>query len=247
MKWTQKLSVSGVLALTVAWAAAAMASGDRYPSENGEIVVVPIKESSFVLQVPGLVIYNDPAGGKRLFEGQPPADLVLICHEHEDHFDIGTLEVVMGVNTRLVVNPATLQLLPNELKARAVALANGESTRIGSVEIEAIPAYHLSPAYTKYHPQGRDNGYLLSVDGRRIYISGDADAIPEMRALQAIDIAFLSISRWTLTAEQGASAVASFKPTVVYPYHYQSRRERDDFASRVQAGGGSSRVVLRDW
>ena len=244
-----QIGLACLSALSVAGLASAQAveAGDRYSADGGEIVVVPIKEASFVLKVPGLVIYNDPAGGKALFEGQPAPGLVLICHEHIDHFDLDTLKEIVGTDTWLVVNPATMQMLPPDLRSKATALANGETMTVGPVQIEAMPAYHLVPAYTQYHPRGRDNGYLLTVAGRRIYVSGDTDATPEVRALEDIHIAFLAISRWTLTPERGVSAVASFRPDFAYPYHYESVRERDAFAAGVQAAGGGTTVVVRDW
>ncbi|MCJ8141731.1 MBL fold metallo-hydrolase [Ancylobacter sp. A5.8] len=244
-----QIGLACLSALSLAGLASAQAEevGDRYGADGGEIVVVPIREASFALKVPGLVIYNDPAGGRELFEGQPEPGLILICHEHIDHFDLDTLKKVVGADTRLVVNPATMQMLPPDLRSKATALANGETIKVGPVQIEAIPAYHLVPAYTHYHPRGRDNGYLLTVAGRRIYISGDTDATPELRGLKDIDIAFLAISRWTLTPEQGASAVASFGPAFAYPYHYENVQERDAFAARVQAAGGRTKVVVRDW
>lgn len=227
--------------------ARAQETGDRYKTDNGEIVIVPIGDASFVLKVPGLVIYNDPAGGRALFEGQPTPGLVLMCHEHIDHFDPATLQEVIGPDTRLVANPATIQKLPANLKAQAIALANGDIATVGPVHIEAIPAYHLVPEYMHYHPRGRDNGYVLTVDGHRIYISGDTDATPEVRALKNIHIAFMSISPWTLTPERGVSAVASFNPDFAYPYHYQSVSDRDAFAEGVQDAGGRTTVVVRNW
>ena len=227
--------------------ARAQGEADRYSSDSGEIVVVPVKEASLVLQVPGLVIYSDPAGGKRLFENQPAPGLVLICHEHVDHLDISTLGDIVTADTRLVANRASAQKLPEELRAKTIVLANGGTTTVGPVHVEAIPAYHTVPGYTQYHPKGRDNGYVLTVDGRRIYISGDTDATPEVHALRDIDIAFLAISRWTLTPERGASVVASVQPDFAYPYHYEAVTDRDAFASAVRSAGGRTQVVVSDW
>jgi L-ascorbate metabolism protein UlaG (beta-lactamase superfamily) len=246
-----QVGLAGLASLSVAGLATPMVraqeNGDRYNTDNGEIVVVPIRDASFTLQVPGMVIYNDPADGAALYESQPAPDLVLMCHEHIDHFDPATLVQVINTETRLVANPATIEKLPTELKTRAIALANGDITTVGTVHIEAIPAYHLVPEYMRYHPRGRDNGYVLTVDGRRIYISGDSDATPEVRALKDIHIAFMSISPWTFTPERGASAVASFNPDFVYPYHYQSVGDRDAFAKGVQAASGLTKVVVRNW
>ena len=165
------------------FAARAQGKGDSYKTQSGEILVSPVSHASFVMSVPGLVIYNDPVGGKALYEGQPAAGLVLITHEHQDHFDPETLAALVGADTKLLVNPAVLEKLPADLKAKASAIGNGENTTVGSVAIEAIPAYNTTEDRKKYHPQGRDNGYVLTIDGSRVYIAGDTEDIPEMRAL----------------------------------------------------------------
>jgi len=248
-----KRAVMRTCLLWLAFAAPAALAGsgagraDRYPADGGEIVVTPIAQASFVLEVPGMVIYNDPVGGKAAYAGLAAPGLVLVCHEHEDHLDVETLRAVVGPGTTLVVNPASLEKLPAALKARAKTLRNGETLQVGAVRIEALPAYHTAPAYTAYHPRGRDNGYLLSTSGRRIYISGDTDTTTEVRALKDIDIAFLAISRWTMSAPRGVEAVKAVAPRVAYPYHYESVRERDAFAEGVRAAGSPTRVVLRDW
>jgi len=228
-------------------AALAAERADRYPADGGEIVVTPVTQASFVLEVPGMVIYNDPVGGKAAYAGLAAPGLVLVCHEHQDHLDVETLRAVVGPGTTLVVNPASLERLPAALKARAKILRNGETLQVGTVRIEALPAYHTVPAYSVYHPRGRDNGYLLSTAGRRIYISGDTDTTAEVRALRDIDIAFLAISRWTMSAARGVEAVKAIAPRVAYPYHVESVRERDAFAEGVRAAGSPTRVVLRDW
>ena len=163
--------------------ARAQGKGDSYKTESGEILVSPVSHASFVMSVPGLVIYNDPVGGKALYEGQPAAGLVLITHEHQDHFEPDTLAAIVGADTKLVVNPSVMEKLPADLKAKATAIGNGENTTVGSVTIEAIPAYNTTEDRKKYHPQGRDNGYVLTIDGSRVYIAGDTEDIPEMRAL----------------------------------------------------------------
>jgi L-ascorbate metabolism protein UlaG (beta-lactamase superfamily) len=101
-----------------------------------------------------------------------------------------------------------------------VALRNGESHTVGSVKIEALPAYNTSRGRDRFHPKGRDNGYLLTIDGKRIYIAGDTEDTPEMKALKNIDLAFLPMNQpYTMTPEQVARAVRAFKPRVLYPYH----------------------------
>ena len=142
----------------------------------------PVQHASLVLTVPGMVIYADPVGGAALYEGLPRPNLVLITHEHGDHFDPATLAALVAADTKLVTNPAVHDKLPDDLKARVTPLANGETTTVGEVEIEAIPAYNMTEDRTKYHPKGRDNGYVLTLGGGRVYIAGDTEDTPEMRA-----------------------------------------------------------------
>lgn len=87
--------------------------------------------------------------------------------------------------------------------------------------MEAVPAYNTTADRQKFHPKGRDNGYVLSIDGLRIYIAGDTEDIPEMEHLKDIDIAFLPCNQpYTMTPEQLAHAANMIRPQVVYPYHF---------------------------
>jgi L-ascorbate metabolism protein UlaG (beta-lactamase superfamily) len=221
--------------------------GDRYDAEGGEIVVFPISHASFAMTVPGMVIYNDPVGGARAYEGLPAPDLILVTHEHGDHYDANRLAALAGDSTKLVVNPAVFGLLPDALKTKATSIGNGESTSVGDVRIDAIPAYNTTDGRRQYHPQGRDNGYVLTVAGRRIYIAGDTEDIPEMRALTGIHIAFLPMNLpYTMDIDQAASAVAEFKPDYVYPYHYAGSNLKA-FEAKVAEAGVGTRVVLGKW
>ena len=175
---TLELGVAGLagLGLTTVMPYAALAEmkeGDSYATDGGKITIHPVSHASFVMTVPGMVIYNDPVGGAAAYEGHPAPDLILITHEHGDHYDADTLAALAGENTKLVTNPAVYGMLPEALKARATSIGNGESTTVGDVAIDAVPAYNTTEDRLKYHPEGRDNGYVLTVDGRLVYISGD--------------------------------------------------------------------------
>jgi L-ascorbate metabolism protein UlaG (beta-lactamase superfamily) len=240
--------LAGLGATTIVpFRARAQVAGDSYDTDGGKITISPVSHASFVMTVPGLVIYNDPVGGAGLYQAHPAPDLILITHEHGDHYDAETLSAIAGERTRLITNPAVFGKLPEALKGKATAIGNGESTDAGSIGIEAIPAYNTTEDRLKYHPQGRDNGYLLAIDGRRVYIAGDTEDIPEMRALTSIDIAFVPMNLpFTMDVDQASSAVSEFAPRFVYPYHYKGS-DPEDFAAKVAADNDAIKVVQGPW
>lgn len=246
---TLKLGLAGIGAMTIMpFAARAQDSGgDLYETDSGEITIHPISHASFVMTVPGMVIYNDPVGGAAAYEGRPAPDLILITHEHGDHYHPETLAALAGEETRLITNPAVFDMLPDDLKARATAIGNGENATVGDIGIEAIPAYNTTPDRLQYHPEGRDNGYILSIDGRRVYIAGDTEDIPEMRALEDIYIAFVPMNLpFTMDVDQAASAVAEFAPAYVYPYHYKGS-DPEAFAAKMAEAEVETDVVMGPW
>lgn len=248
---TLQLGIAGLAGLgattIMPFTARAQGAGDRYELDGAEVVIHPIAHASFVMTVPGLVIYADPVGGAALYEGHPAPGLILITHEHGDHFEPETLATIAADDTRLVVNPAVLEKLPEDLKAKAVAIGNGEDTTVGDLAIAAIPAYNLTEERKQYHPQGRDNGYVLTLGGGRVYIAGDTEDIPEMRALTGIDIAFVPMNLpYTMDVDQASSAVAAFKPAVVYPYHYRDS-DPQAFEEKVKAAAPEVKVVQGSW
>lgn len=225
----------------------AQPAGHSYATDNGEIEVHPVSHASLVMNVPGMVIYVDPVGGAAAYEGLDPPDLVLITHEHGDHYEAETLTAIVGDGTRLVTNPAVFEMLPEELKTKAEALDNGESTTVGDLTIDAIPAYNTTESRLQYHPEGRDNGYVLGIDGRRVYIAGDTEDIPEMRSLEDIDIAFVPMNLpYTMDEAQAASGVGAFAPAHVYPYHYRGS-DLDKFESLLAEEGVETEVVRGEW
>ncbi len=242
------MGAGAVTILPYAARAAAHAS-DTFSTEAGDITVHPVEHASFVLETPQGVIYCDPVGDASLFEGLPDPDMILITHEHGDHYNAETLAALMGEGTQLLTNPAVFDMLPEDLKAEATSIGNGESTEIGGLTIDAIPAYNITEGRQDFHPEGRDNGYILNFEGFRVYISGDTEDTPEMRALQDIDLAFLCMNLpFTMDVQAAASAVADFQPTYVYPYHFRGRdggtQDPEEFASMVS---DAVEVKMGDW
>lgn len=241
-------TVTAIGASTVLpYAALAQSGGSNtFETDAGAVTIHPISHASFVMETPGRVIYNDPVGDASAYSRFPTPDLVLVTHEHGDHYSPETLQAIAGENTQLLVNPAVYDMLPEDLRARATQIANGEGTSMGDMAIEAIPAYNITEDRLQYHPEGRDNGYVLGIDGRRVYVAGDTEDIDEMRALEGIDVAFLPMNLpYTMTPSEAATCVAAFKPKIVYPFHYRGQNPRE-FAKAL-AGTPGIEVRLRDW
>jgi L-ascorbate metabolism protein UlaG (beta-lactamase superfamily) len=222
---------------------------DVFETTTGEVTVHPVAHASIVLETPAGVIYVDPVGDAGLYADMPAPNFILVTHEHGDHYNADTLAAIATEDTALISNPAVFDKLPADLKARTTAMANGESARAGEIGIAAIPAHNTSEGRMNFHPVGRDNGYVVSVDGLRIYISGDTEDIPEMRALENIDVAFVCMNLpFTMDIDAAASAVAEFAPTYVYPYHYRGRdggtQDPEAFADLLE---GAVNVKFGDW
>ncbi|WP_106744488.1 MBL fold metallo-hydrolase [Yoonia maritima] len=224
-------------------------SADSFDTVNGAVTIHPIAHASFVMETPAGVVYVDPVGDAVLYEDMPAADFILITHEHGDHYNAETLAALATEQTAMIANPAVYDMLPENLQAQTTAIANGESARAGEIGVEAIPAYNITEDRLNFHPQGRDNGYVVSVDGLRVYISGDTEDIPEMRALENIDVAFVCMNLpFTMDLNAAASAVAEFAPTYVYPYHYRGRdggtQDPEEFAQVLE---GETEVKMGGW
>tara|TARA_R110002124_G_scaffold286588_1_gene467934 strand:+ start:592 stop:1365 length:774 start_codon:yes stop_codon:yes gene_type:complete len=242
-------AAAGAITLLPFAAHAAAHTGDTFDTDAGPITVHPVAHASFVMETPKGTIYVDPVGDVAQYKDFPDADLVLITHEHGDHYNADTLAAVVGENTQMITNPAVYDMLPEALKAKASAVGNGETAQFDDLRIEAIPAYNTTQERKDFHPVGRDNGYVLNFEGFRVYVSGDTEDTPEMRGLINIDVAFVCMNLpFTMDANAAASAVSEFAPTYVYPYHYRGRdggtQDPEAFAKRV---GTDVEVKMGDW
>ena len=226
--------------------AQAMLSGDRIATDNGDLIVQPISHATFAMGWDGKTIYVDPVGGAEAFQALPGPDLILITDIHGDHLNVETLEAVVDENTVIVAPAAVVEQLPGTLGSKARTLDNGSEMSLLDLSVLAIPMYNLTADRLQYHDSGRGNGYVVTVGGTRVYISGDTEDIPEMRALESIDVAFICFNLpYTMTEQQAASAVLEFAPDIVYPYHYQGS-DVDAFAALV-AENGDIEVRIGGW
>lgn len=244
MQMTRRISLQ--LALTgMAMGALPRALAAAAPAAS--VTIRPIEHASFYLELPDRVIAVDPVGNAAQYVGLPQPDLILVTHEHGDHFDPDRLQALLGPKTRIISNPAAMAKMPAALQARTTAMANGETADLDGVMITVVPAYNITPDRLQYHPKGRDNGYVLTINGARFYIAGDTEATDEMRALKDIHAAFIPMNLpYTMTADQAAEGVAAFAPALVYPYHHRGT-DPAVFAAKLKELGSDTEVIIADW
>ncbi|MBR1378943.1 MAG: MBL fold metallo-hydrolase [Bacteroidaceae bacterium] len=169
----------------------------------------------------GTEIEVDPVGkmGDRVtdYSSMPKADYIFVTHEHGDHFDKDAIAALTAAGTRLITNHRCADML-----GYGTAMSNGEQTTLpDGIKVEAVPAYNITEGHTQFHPKGRDNGFILTIDGLRIYIAGDTEDIPEMDNVKNIDVAFLPCNQpYTMTTDQLVKAAKTVKPKILFPYHY---------------------------
>ena len=230
------------LVVLVGLAAANAARGEVIPTSAGRVKVTPVTHGSVMLEIEGRAWHIDP-WSKGDYSMLPKADVILITDIHGDHMDPKAIAAIRKSSTTIVAPAAVAKTVTD-----AKVLNNSEATTVYGVRIEAVPMYNLKrgPEPGKlYHDKGRGNGYILTVGDKRIYFSGDTEAVLEMRALKNIDVAFVCMNLpYTMTPEEAADGVRAFEPKVVYPYHYRGS-ELAVFARGLEGSGVE--VRLREW
>ena len=195
---------------------------DEFTTKSGKKVTITcIKHASMEINYDGIEIQVDPVGmwlkPETDYATFPKANIILVTHEHKDHFDREAIHQIRTPATSIYVNQAVFGHFKNGLVMR-----NGDKVQYAAdISIEAVPAYNTTPDHQQFHPKGRDNGYILTLDDLRIYIAGDTEDIPEMADLKDIDIAFLPCNQpYTMTIDQCVNAARIIKPKILFPYHY---------------------------
>ncbi len=212
---------------------------------KNDINFSPVKHATFVIQTSSTTIYVDPVGDTTAFQRFSKPDIILITDIHGDHLNA---EVVKSLkrDESIIIGP---KAVIDRLKY-GVALNNGETKAYDHVKIEAIPMYNLTEGRLKYHEKGRGNGYVITLNDKRIYVSGDTEDIKEMRSLKDIDYAFVCMNLpYTMTVDRAASAVLEMKPKVVFPYHYRGTGGFSDVDKFKQMVGKNKKIEVRllDW
>ena len=216
---------------------------DSFTTKSGKTVKFhALVHSSMLIEYDGLAIYVDPVtklGEKTIdYSAMPKADYIFITHEHFDHLDTAAIRMLSDKNTQLITNQRCA-----ESHGYGTVMANGDMLQLSdAISVEAVPAYNTSEGHQQFHPQGRDNGFILTLDGLRIYIAGDTEDIPEMVDIKDIDVAFLPCNQpYTMTVEQLVHAAKMIKPKVLFPYHY-SQTDVSGIASQLESDGIEVRI-----
>jgi L-ascorbate metabolism protein UlaG (beta-lactamase superfamily) len=216
-----KFTLAAMFMLCFAFAAFAQENFEKdvIKTTGGDLEITFIGHASLMLKFDGKIIHVDPFSKLADYAKLPTADAILITHEHQDHLDTVAIRQIRTKDTVLVLTAAAAEKVPG-----GIIMKNGEVRSILGIRVEAVPAYNLVQKRENgqpYHTQGQGNGYLLTVGSTRIYIAGDTENTPEMKALKNIDYAFLPMNLpYTMTPEMVADAVKAFRPRVLYPYHF---------------------------
>jgi L-ascorbate metabolism protein UlaG (beta-lactamase superfamily) len=186
---------------------------DVFKAAGGDLKITFIGHGTLMLSHAGKVIHVDPVSMYADYAILPKADLILVTHEHGDHLDMKAIQAVSKANTEIINSIGSAAVLIN-----GTVMKNGEIKTAAGIKIEAVPAYNLEK---QFHPKGRGNGYVLTLGDMRVYIAGDTENVPEIKALKNIDVAFLPMNLpFTMTPEQVSDVAKAIMPKVLYPYHF---------------------------
>ncbi len=217
---------------------------DTIKAANGQEMIFRFYgHSSLAVSYGGKWFQIDPVGENADYSGEPKADFILVTHDHYDHLDTAVVAMLSKPETRVICNAVSAAAL-----GYGEVMANGDTLRLADdMLVEAVPAYNFTPGHENFHPAGgRDNGYLLTLGGTRVYIAGDSENTPEMMAMKDIDIAFLPVNQpYTMTVDQAVEAVKAIKPRIFYPYHYGQVEEKTDMDRLVEEVKDITEVRVR--
>ena len=192
---------------------------DVLPTAAGSVKITFFGHASLLLEFANKSTYVDPWGQQADYLKLPKADVILVTHDHLDHLDPSAVRAVRTTNTVVVLTTACTGKIKGGL-----VMKNGDVQTVAGVKIEAVPAYNLVSKREDgqpFHPKGAGNGYILTFGDKRIYVAGDTENTPEMKALTNIDVAFLPMNQpYTMTPDMVADAARAFRPKILYPYHY---------------------------
>jgi len=190
---------------------------DAIKTSGGDLKITYIAGYSLMFTYQGKVIDVDPVGLAASSSQLPKADVILVTHLGAEHVDLATVKLLSTDKTALIVCPQCSLDLPT-----GTIMDNDETKTVVGLKIEAVPAYEVKGKYGVFRPnKGASNGYVITFGDKRVYVAGETESVPEMKALKQIDVAFLPVIR-TLPPPVFADTVNAMRPKIVVPYAYGS-------------------------
>lgn len=194
-------------------------SKDTLQTNDGPLIITFVGHASLIFEWKNEVIHIDPSSREANYYQLPKATKVFVTHHHGDHCDPASLKAITVDKTKTFISS-----IAHEKWNQGMVLRPDQTVTIDEITIETLPAYNLVHKRDNgqpYHVKGECNSYVLNFGGLRIFIGGDTENTPEMKALRDIDIAFLPMNLpYTMTPEMVADAAKTFKPKLLYVYHY---------------------------
>lgn len=190
-------------------------------TSGGDLNITFIGHGTLMFSYNNLIIHVDPVSRYGDYSKLPKADIILVTHEHGDHLDAELIATLKKEDTEILLTEICAEKL-----GFGTVMRNGDSTVVKSIEVSAVPAYniqHKRESGAPFHPKGNGNGYVMNFGGKKVYVAGDTENIPEMSDLTNIDIAFLPMNLpYTMTPAMVAEAASRIQPGILYPYHFGS-------------------------
>lgn len=192
---------------------------DVIKTSKGDLDITFIGHGTLMFTFNKMIIHVDPVSQMADYSTLPKADLIMITHEHGDHLDPKAVALIKQETTKIIVAKKCTEKLEG-----CMVMGNGETKTVAGLKIEAVPAYnivHKRNSGEPFHPKGVGNGYIITFADKRVYVGGDTENTPEMKALKNIDVAFFPMNLpYTMSPQMVADAAKAFRPAVLYPYHY---------------------------
>jgi len=205
------------------------------------VIIKWLGHAAFQIRAGKKIIYIDLAKNAEPVE---KADLILVTHSHSDHLDAGIIQSVRKGDT-VVIAPSDCA---QQIGGKVQSLKSGEEITIHDIRVRATWAYNetrFRAPGQPYHPKGFGVGYLITVEGKRIYHAGDTDFIQEMKQLGPIDVALLPTGgTYTMENDDAADAAMAINPKAVIPHHNWSKSVTG-FRDKVEANSNIKVVVLK--
>jgi L-ascorbate metabolism protein UlaG (beta-lactamase superfamily) len=199
-----------------------------------------LHHASFMIENRGKVIYIDPFEIK----GLKQADFILITHDHPDHLSPSDIKKIYKKGTVIVCTKPCAEKLKQYLPK---VVKPGDVFELGGIKCEAVPAYNNKKPFHKKDLEYA--GYVLDIDGVRVYHAGDTDFTAEMKAMKNIGIAMLPIGGFfTEDVKEAAQAVAAIKPMIAVPMHFGYRigAKKDGGLFKKLAGAHAKVVIMEE-